>query len=139
MSLDALRRGLISLYDADSQVQAITGRTEGNLVLRGTDEEANLPVATYFIVSATEPGGTSQRERVIVQFDFWVTLEDNNTPSDLHTLMDRGDAVWTSTNFAGLGTPVDVAVFKGTFRDGISDAASGLISIGRDYTFELAT
>jgi hypothetical protein len=105
--------------------------------MRGTDEEGSEPVATYYLISGIEPGGTSQRRRVSIQFEVWVSLEKGNTPTDLHNLMLRAEALFNATNLAGQS--VDASVFTGTLRDGVTDPAAGIISLAQDFTFELAT
>ncbi len=138
MSLYDLRCALVTLYDGDSAVQAITGRAVGNLVLRGTSEAAKTPVATYFVASAPEPGGTNQRRRAIIQIDIWGNPEEGTTIADLHTMMDRAETLFTGTNLAGVTPSVDAAVFKGSVRDAFPLKDETLLSIGQDFTFELA-
>jgi len=137
MSIYNLRRALVSLYNADSQVRAITGRTSENLKYRGDLHAALKPVTTYFIVVGRVPGGTDQRREVTVQLDAWTNQEDNTTIGDLTTLLARAEALFTASNLLAQTPSVDAAVFIGDVRDNFPDK-DGMISLGQDFTFLVA-
>jgi hypothetical protein len=131
----ALRQGLKALYDADSQVQSVTGRSSSNLVTRSNLATARLPVATYHIVYDTPAGGTT-RSRVMVQIDVWGDPQQGHTPAQLENLLDRAEALFTTNNLLAQSPSVDAAVYVGRRRDNFPQQ-DGVFSSGIDFTFEI--
>jgi hypothetical protein len=130
-----LRQALVALYNADSQVRTVTSRSSGNLIPRSRLATATLPVTTYHIVFDTDAGGTT-RTRVMVQFDVWADPQQNTTPAHVDTLLDRAEALFTTTNLAAQSPSVDAAVYKGSRRDNFPQQ-DGVFGAGLDITFEI--
>jgi len=104
MSLLPFRDALIAVYDADSAVQAVTGRTTLNLVARGAQVyEENLPALTYFIITSPQKRGIKGARRISVQFEAWARDDKPNVFSIMETLMDRAEALFVGTTLAGQG------------------------------------
>lgn len=130
--VDAARQ----LYDADSIVQGITGRTELNFMPRGAQKlETNLPIMTYFIVAAPRIRGTGTRRLVVMQVDAWVS-EENAILDDLYSLMDRAIDLFIGPNFDTFGLDAGVNP-NDNIRSGLLDPEEGVRSLGEDFTIDL--
>ncbi len=130
-----LLRGLKALYDADSQVQGVTGRTGNNLIPRSRLATATLPVTTYHLVFSGEAGGTT-RIRAMVQIDVWVDPEKGHTPANVDTLIERAKALFTTNNLIAQSPSVDTSVYRGQRRDNFP-RDDGVFGAGLDFTFEI--
>jgi len=136
-SLYDLQTGLVSLYNGDSAVEAITGRTSQNLIQRRALTTKKLPVVTYHVIVERELGGSQNRRRAIVQIEAWGDPEQGHTLNDLSALIDRAEALFTSVNLAGESPSVDTAVFLGQRRD-VFPEPDGVFGVARDFTFEFS-
>ncbi len=130
--VDAMRE----LYDPDTAVAAITGRSVLNLVPRGAQKlEKNLPITTYVLIAAPRIRGTGTRRLVLVQVEAWIS-EQENTLTDLYSLMDRAIALFTGPNFDTKGVVAGVSP-NDLLRDGFRDPEEGVRSLGNDFTIDL--
>jgi hypothetical protein len=136
MSLLAFRNALVTVYNADNAVKAITGRATLNLVPRGAQAyEENLPVMTYFIVTSPNYNGTQGHRRVTVQFEAWADEEkDANVFGTLETLMDRAEALFIGPVLKAQS--VDCARPRITSRED-AGPEDGVRSLRADFTFDL--
>lgn len=104
MSHLPFRNALVAIYDADSAVQAVTGRTELNLLPRGVHRhEENLPVLTYFIIISPKLGGVKGSTKVSMQFEAWCKEADANVFTKLETLIDRAEVLFVGANLNAQG------------------------------------
>jgi hypothetical protein len=130
-----LRQALVTLYNADSQVQTLTGRTSNNLITRSRLATATLLVATYHIAFEVDAGGTP-RKRVMVQIDGWGDSQQGHTPANIETLLDRAEALFTTNNLIAQSPSVDAAVYVERRRENYPQA-DGVFGAGLDFTFEI--
>ncbi len=135
MSLLAFRDALVAIYNADSAVQTVTGRTTLSLAPRGAQVEAgNLPIATYLIVDSPQFEGSSGHRDVLVQLEFWVLDTSATLYSDLETLADRAEALFTGVLLTAQG--VDAARPRVVSRRD-RPLVDGVRSILADMRFDL--
>ncbi len=135
MSLISFRDALIALYNADTLVQAVTGRTTLNLAPRGAQTQSgNLPILTYFIIDSPDFTGTKGHKDVLVQFEAWVLDTAVNLYSDMETLIDRAEALFDgpSLTLQGVDASRNPIVSR---RDQPLD--NGVRSIRADMEFDL--
>lgn len=135
MNLKAFKDALVAIYDADSAVQAITGRSSFNLMPRGAQvDDDKLPLATYFILDSHEAYGASGHALVDVRIEAWVKLNTNDLQQNLETLIDRAETLFNGPTLAT--ESIDTSVNPvGRRRDG--PAADGVRSLIRDFRFDL--
>lgn len=136
MSLLPFRDALVTIYDADSAVQAITGRSELNLVPRGAQRyEENLPALTYFVVLSPQMSGTKGRRKVLLQLEAWAE-EGVGVFTELETLMDRAEVLFVGADLTAQG--IDVSRVRVASRiDG--PVEDGVRSLRADFNFVVTT
>lgn len=127
-----LLNALVTLFDADSMVQGITGRTVLNLIPRKAPMRPdNLPVATHFTVVNAEAYGTSGHRDVRLQIEVWVEADSPTAISDMHTLLDRIKAQSTGPRLATQGVDASrnsrINRADGTSSDGVRSMRADLV------------
>jgi hypothetical protein len=137
MSLLPFRNALVTVYNADSAVQAVTGRTTLNLMPRSAQRyEENLPVLTYFIVTSPQKRGTKGARRILVQLEAWAKDADDNVFTQMETLLDRAEALFTGDTLAGQSVDA-YRVRVASRQDGAVE--DGVRSIRADLSFDVMT
>ncbi len=126
---------MVALYDGDAAVQAVTGRTSGNLRPRGAPAiDANLPVATYSVLLFPEAAGTAGHNApATVTIEVWADMR-SKTIADLETLMDRAEALFRGVPLATQGIDANRNPI-GTRRDGGEE--DFVRSIANDLVFDV--
>ncbi len=138
MTMAAFKQAMVDIYDADAAVQAITGRSELNLMVRGAQKyEVNLPVMTYYVVVATQVLGTKGRRNVIVRCEAWAKDADDDCITQLETLMDRAEALFVGAQFATHS--VDVSRVRSVPRQDGAEVEDGVRNLRGDFTFVVTT
>ena len=136
VALAALRNAVVDLADADPAIQAITGRTELNLIPRQSLKfTPNRPIATYSVIQAPEAPGIAGRADVLMQFDVWYEPA-MTTMTEAETFRERLHTLFIGPTLATKS--VDAAVNPiAQRRDGIEEAE--LRSLQMDLRFDLTT
>lgn len=98
---DRLARGLVAILNADPGVQAITGRTTGNVVAWSADVTAALPVIAYQLVELVEIGGTGDNRDA--EYQLTAIAEGNGARSMVAALLERIEQALTWAAFDAQG------------------------------------
>jgi hypothetical protein len=137
MSMLAFRNALVAIYNADTAVRALTGRTTMNLVPRGAHVyEQNLPVLTYFVVTSPQKAGTKGTRVVQVQLEAWAKDDVAGVFTTLEGLMDRAEALFIGDNFVAQGIKVWRRRIASREDDGPEEGVRWIRTV---MTFEVTT
>ena len=140
MSTSAFRQRLVAVYDADTQVRAVTGRTTGSIKAWGRITHQAYPVLSYYFVDVTDQTGIHGIRSVLLQVDAWGNADpergDVTSISDLETLISRAEALFTGEHLNQAGG-LDCAVSP--IRSGGDDPSNDgtTYRIRREFTIEL--
>jgi hypothetical protein len=133
----AFRTALVTLFDGDSTVQTLTGRTSRNLLAEGTVSETPYPLVVYRVISGPKLAGTSGRRRIRMQVTAWADGREATTDpiQTVESLMDRADALFTGASLNGesIGAAVNPL---GNRRDAPS-TTQGIVGLSDDYIIDL--
>lgn len=137
MSEMALRTALVTLYDGDSAVRALTGRDEKNLLLDGTVSDTPYPLTIYSFISAPKLQGTNGRRRIRMPFTAWADGRGASTDplAVVESLMDRAVALFTGPNLQAQG--VDAGVSPIDNRRDAPNASEGIVGLTNDFLIDL--
>lgn len=128
-----LREAIVAVLTADTQVQALCGRTTKIVRPWSSIAEGDLPVLNYYILATEELGGTYDTRRVTVSFTAWA--EGEGAQSIANHLVERVELglTWPLLNAQN----VDAAPLRRT-RTGVEIDREGSRGLARsDIDVEL--
>lgn len=99
------RISVVQVINANTEVQAITGRDEANIVAFNPDAEVELPVIAYTFVVARQLASDGDTRAMLWQFS-----ASAETESQVHELLGAVERALTQSAFYALSTPLDAFV-----------------------------